>query len=357
VASDEEPGSERSEQPTSRRREEARRQGRYPASRDLPGALVLLGGLGVHAVVGGHVVTAAVAQLERGVSTLPTADLTLDGAIARCFDAVFAGLGIGWPFLVVPAVIAAGTALLQSRFSLSFAAVKPQWSRVDPGQGLRRLLSGRAAVDLVRSLLKLFAVGAVAYITLRAHWAALVGMGRDGAGAAALGRVLWDLWLGIGLVFLLLAGFDYAYQWWQHEKSLRMTKQEVRQESKELEGNPQLRARVRALHRQMATRRMMVEVRRADVVLRNPTHYAVALRYDSRRMRAPRVVGKGERLLAGRIIDEATRHGVPVVENPPLARALFKMVAIGREVPRDLYRAVAEVLAYVYGLKGRGRER
>jgi flagellar biosynthetic protein FlhB len=132
-----------------------------------------------------------------------------------------------------------------------------------------------------------------------------------------------------------------------------MTKDELREEMKSTEGNPLIRSRLRALHRQMATKQMMVEVKRADVVLRNPTHYAVALKYDQTKMAAPRVVGKGARLLALQIIKIARQHGVPVVENPPLARTLYKSVAIGRDVPRELYRAVAEVLAYVYSLKGR----
>ncbi len=355
MASDEQPGQERSEQPTSRRREDARKQGRYPASRDLPGALVLLGGLGVHALAGGHILAEALAHFERGLGSLPTGDLTVDGAMARGYDAAVAAVRIGWPFLVVPAVIAVATALLQSRLALSLSPVKPQWSRLDPWQGLGRLVSGHGLVEVLKAILKLLAVGGVAYVTLRADWVLLTAGGQDGAVLTALGQVLWDLWLRIGLVFLVMAGLDYAYQWWRHEKSLRMTKQEVKQESKEQEGSPLLKARLRQLHRQMAMRRMMAEVRRADVVLRNPIHYAVALRYDSRRMRAPRVVGKGERLLAERIVDEAGRAGVTIVENPPLARALFKAVAIGREVPKDLYRAIAEVLAYVYALKGRER--
>jgi flagellar biosynthetic protein FlhB len=344
---------ERSEQPTARRREDARKEGRYPASRDLPGALVLLGGLGVHAMAGGYVFTEAIRQLEQGLVALPSADLSLDEAVARCFGAASAGIRIVWPFLVVPALIAAGTALFQSRLALSLTAITPKWERVDPAQGFKRLMSGRSLVEVLRAILKLLAVGAVAYITLRADWGVLVQPGPAGAALTALGRVLSDIWLRVGLVFLVIAGLDYGYQFWQHEKSLRMTKQEVKQESKEQEGNPQLRARLRQLHRQMAARRMMADVRKADVVLRNPIHYAVALRYDGRKMRAPRVVGKGERLLALRIVEEAARHGVPVVENPPLARALFKACAIGKEVPRDLYRAVAEVLAYVYALKGR----
>jgi flagellar biosynthetic protein FlhB len=134
-----------------------------------------------------------------------------------------------------------------------------------------------------------------------------------------------------------------------------MTREELRQESRETEGNPTLRARMRAVHRQLATRRMMAAVKRADLVLRNPTHVAVALRYVSGRMAAPRVVAKGEHLLALRIVDVAYRHGVPVIENPPLARTLYRTVALGREIPRDLYRAVADVLAYVYSLRRGGR--
>jgi flagellar biosynthetic protein FlhB len=352
MASGEQPGQERTEQPTSRRREDARKEGRYPASRDLPGALVLLGGLGVHAMAGGHVVTEALTQFERGLTTLPTGDFTLDAALSRCFDAGVGAVRIAWPFLVVPAVIAAATGLFQSRLALSFSAVKPKWERVDPAQGFKRLVSGRSLVEVLKAILKLVAVGAVAYVTLRSDWMLLMTASRDGAGVAALGGVLWNLWLRMGLVFLGIAGLDYGYQWWQHEKSLRMTKQEVRQESKEQDGDPQLRARLRGIHRQMATRRMMTEVRRADVVVRNPIHVAIALRYDDKKMRAPRVVAKGERLLAQRIVEEAVKHGVPTVENPPLARALFKACAIGKEVPRDLYRAVAEVLAYVYALKG-----
>ena len=352
---DEQPGQERTEQPTQRRRDEARKEGRYPSSRDLPGALVLLGGLGVHAMAGSYVITETISQFERGLVSLPTVDLTLDEAIARCFGAGFAAVRIAWPFLVVPALIAVATGLVQSRLALSLSAVKPKWERVDPAQGVKRLLSGRSVVEVGRAILKLVAVGTVAYLTLRADWTVLTSGAQGGAAVSALGGVLGDLWLRVGVVFLLIAALDYGYQWWQHEKSLRMTKQEIRQEAKDQEGNPRLRARARSIHRQMAQRRMMAEVRKADVVLRNPIHYAVALRYDGLKMRAPRVVAKGERLLAQRIVDEAFKFHVPTIENPPLARALFKACAIGKEVPHDLYRAVAEVLAYVYALKGRTR--
>lgn len=354
MASDETAGHERTEPPSSKRREEARREGRIAISSDLTAACVLMGALGIHLMAGSRFLTNAVATFEHRLGALPRADLTPDGALALVLDASAAVLGLAWPFLLVPAVVAVAALLLQTRFAFSVHALAPQWNRLSPLQGLGRLFGGRGFVELLKSVLKLTLVGGIAFLTLRADWPLLLGVGQGGGEAtlAPLGRVMADLWLRVGGAYLFLAGLDYGYQWWQHERRLRMTREEVRQESKETEGNPLQRGRLRALHRQMAMRRMMSEVKRAQVVLRNPTHVAVALRYDGGRMRAPKVVAKGERLLALRIVEVAGAHGVPVIENPPLARTLFAAVAIGREIPADLYRAVAEVLAYVYSLKG-----
>jgi flagellar biosynthetic protein FlhB len=200
-------------------------------------------------------------------------------------------------------------------------------------------------------------VGAVGWITVRADWWPLMTLGQGGVDAlpGALGRAIGGVWLVVAVAYLALAGADYGYQWWEHERGLRMTRQEVREEARQSEGDPQLRARQKSLHRQVTSRRMLAEVKRADVVLRNPTHYAVALRYDGGRQGAPRVVAKGARLMALRIIELARRHHVPVVENPPLARTLFGAVRVGAEIPPALYRAVAEVLAHVYSLRGAHR--
>jgi len=357
MAFDDTPAQERTEQPTGKRREDARRRGRVAVSADLTGAAMLLGALGVHVLVGSAFVTQAVELFREGLVALPGADLTPDGALALGWSAVAASVKLAWPFVVLPALVAIAVLLLQTRFAISTEALTPDWSRLSPLRGLARLLGGRGLVELLKSALKLALVGIVAYLTLGAAWPLLLALGAGGSQTllVTLAGIAESVWLRIGLAYLALACLDYGYRWWQHEKSLRMTKEEVRQESKDTDGNPLLRGRLRALHKQMATRRMMVEVRRADVVLRNPTHLAVALRYDATRMKAPRVVGKGERLLAERIIDVAARAGVPVIENPPLARAIFKAVAIGREVPQDLYRAVAEILAYVYSLKGGAR--
>ena len=348
---------ERSEQPSVRRREEARREGRVALSPDLTAASVLLASLGVVALGATTAITGAIDTVQRGLTQAASTEaLTIDAALALTLQALVRAGWLAWPFLLGPLAIGAGVHLAQTRGVVTAAGLKPRWDRLSPGANLRRMLGTRGAVGLLKALLKLVVVGWVAFATLRAEWPVLMGAGLDGSEGrlAVIGAVIARVWLRVGLGYLLLSAFDYAFQWWQHEQSLRMTKEEVRQESRETEANPTLRQRVRALHGKMVSRRMMAAVRTADVVIRNPTHVAVALAYQPGRMRAPRVVAKGERLVALRIIEVAQEARVPVFENRPLARALFAAVEIGRDVPPSLYRAVAEVLAYVYSLR-RGR--
>lgn len=351
-----ESGQERTEQPTARRRDEARRQGQIARSTDVTSAAVLLGGLGAFAMAGPRFLHDVVSVVADGLTRAGSrGDLQLDGAMSLLIDAAVTVARLVWPFLLVPVVVGISGSLLQTRFSFSGVALSPQWNRLNPLSGFTRIFGRRGVFEALKAFAKLAAIGGVGYGALRGDWSTILSLGQGGPTAivGTVGTVVLDLWLAVGAAYLVIAGLDYGYQWWEHERSLRMTKDELREEMKTTEGNPLVRARLKALHRQMATKRMMVEVKRADVVLRNPTHYAVALRYDQTKMAAPRVVGKGARLLALQIIKIAREHGVPVVENPPLARTLYKAVPIGREVPRDLYRAVAEVLAYVYSLKGR----
>ena len=344
---------ERTEQPSAKRREEARRRGQVAKSTDLTAAMLLLGGLAACSLAGGRLVSDAVATFRSGLSAAAQPDLTPPGALALFFTTSGSIAHLAWPLIVIPAAVAIASQVLQTGFAASWEVVKPQWQRVDPLQGLARLVSGTNLVDGIKTVLKLVVLLVIAYVTLKAKWPLLLHPGENASLLVNVGAVVRDLWLRIGLAFLVVAGLDYGHKWWRHQQSLRMTREEVREEHKELEGNPLLRSRIRALHRQQATRRMMVEVKRADVVLRNPVHVAVALRYESGTMRAPKVVAKGARLMARRIVDAATRAGVPVIENPPLARSLYRMVAVGREIPRELYTLVAEVLAHVYSLKGR----
>jgi flagellar biosynthetic protein FlhB len=354
MASGESADHERTEQPTSKRREEARREGRVAKSVDLTLAVGLLGALGFHGLMAGSFLADALATVQHGLGVRLAGDFTIDGAMTLAAETGLAVARLAWPFVVLPAVVTLAVQLLQTRFVVAPKALRPQWNRLSPRQGLGRLFSWRGVVEWLKAVFKVAGVGLFAYLTVRADWPMLLTLGAGGAQTtvATLGRVVWDLWLAVGLSYLVLAGLDYAYQWWEHERSLRMTKKELREEVKHTEGNPLLRGRMRALHKQMSTRRMINEVKKADVVLRNPTHYAVALRYESARMQAPRVVAKGARLVAQRIIDVARKANVPVVENPPLTRALYRSVPVGRDIPRELYRAVAEVLAYVYALRG-----
>jgi flagellar biosynthetic protein FlhB len=350
-------GQERTEQATAKRREDARREGRIAVSPDLTGAVLLLGALGAQTMAGTRLVGDSLAMIQERLGHLSAGDLSIDTAMSMIVDAIMMLGQLVWPFLVIPAAVVIVAQSLQTRFAFSIQRLAPQWNRLDPRAGLKRIVSTKGLVDLLRSIAKLALMGGVAAFTLRRAWPQLAVLGDAGPGAAlgSLAAIVGALWLNVGLAFLLLGGADYAWQWWSHEQSLRMTKEEIREESKQTDGNPAVRARIRSLQKLRARRRMMAEVKRADVVVRNPTHVAVALRYESGGMAAPRVVAKGARLVARRIIEIAQAHGVPVVENRPLARALFKTVPLGGDVPRDLYRAVAEVLAYVYSLKGTRR--
>jgi flagellar biosynthetic protein FlhB len=212
-------------------------------------------------------------------------------------------------------------------------------------------------VETLKAIGKLGIIGYIAYSTLSSSYPLLLLTIRQDIPTilAFTGDLIYRLALRIALFLLVLAVIDYGYQRWAFEKQIRMTKEEVRQEHRQYEGNPQIKARIRARQRQLARRRMMEEVPHADVVLTNPTHVAVALRYDPTTMSAPKVVAKGAELLAEKIKEIARQHDVPVLENPPLARSLYKNVEIGREIPTEFFAAVAEVLAFVYQIDARRR--
>jgi flagellar biosynthetic protein FlhB len=220
---------------------------------------------------------------------------------------------------------------------------------------MERFLSSRALVDLLKSLIKIGFIGFIAYSTTRDTYAQIVMTARMDISDALgmIGGVLFDMSLRAMAGMLVLAAIDYFYQRWQHEKMLRMSKEEIKQEHKQSEGDPQWKARIRARQRSLAKKRMMAEVPTADVIVTNPTHFAVALRYDPEKMGAPIVVAKGQDLIAKRIRELAQQHNIPIVQNPPLARTLYWDAEIGREIPADLYEAVAEVLAFVYQINQR----
>jgi flagellar biosynthetic protein FlhB len=251
--------------------------------------------------------------------------------------------------------------------AVTLAQTGPMWagkrlgldlSRLNPMAGLGRLFSGRGLMELARALLKLGVVGWAAYSYLRAQWEPLLLLGQTGLAAAVTGwsELALGLGLRVGSAYLALAAADYGYQRWSLMRSLRMTREEIKEDLKSTEGDPLLRGRIRQQQRRIARQRMLSRVPKADVVITNPTHFAVALQYDRHSMPAPRLVAKGAGSLAQRINDAAREHHVAIVENPPLGRGLYRSVEVDQEVPPELYVAVAEVLAFVYSLKA-GRQR
>jgi len=312
-------------------------------------AFYLLGGRAfgeLYRVFQFHFVTACSTQLTPG--TMGAVLMNVLVPLAR----------IVLPFMLVALVTGILANVMQFGVLVSAEALTPDLTKLNPFEGWSRFFSLRSVVELTKSIIKLVVVGTIAYRTIRAAMPQLVLFAASEPGPIVRAILLLCFQLGIraAVAMLLLALLDYGFQKWQFERSIMMTRQEVRDELRELEGDPQIRGRIRSIRRQMALQRMMAEVPSADVVITNPFHIAVALRYDMSKMRAPRVVAKGARLLADRIKQLAAEHGVPVVEKKTLAQLLYKSVELGQEIPENLYQVVAEVLAYVYQIDRRAEK-
>jgi flagellar biosynthetic protein FlhB len=265
---------------------------------------------------------------------------------------VFADL---MPFFVVFVLAALGGSLLQHGGVFTFETILPKFSKVNPIQGFSRLFSMRSLVELFKSIGKMVIIGFAVYLGLEKSIPEVVGLLDHDIPRiiAFLAETSLGVMWRVALAFTGIALLDFIYQQYEHLKGLRMTKQEIKDELKQMEGDPLLKGRIRQIQREMAQRRMMQEVPKADVVITNPTHVAVALKYTPGKMSAPAVVAKGAGLIAARIREVAREHTVPLVENPPLARTLYREVDLNHTIPPALFKAVAEVLAYVFNLKGR----
>lgn len=351
-----EDGQERTEAPTQKKRDEARREGRVPRSQEVSAATLLLAGTGALALVGGaSLATQAVHLLGQGLGHISVIPLTDLDAVTLLRDVGRGTLFALLPFLLCVGGISLLVNAIQGRGAVSIDPVMPKLSHVDPIAGLGRLVSVQAVFNVLKAVLKLVVIGFVAWLVFRRAWPQILSTsGAPVATVLAVTRALSiKLALLVGLAFLMVAAIDYGFQVWQYEKSLRMTKQEIVKESRESEGDPAVKGRIRQLQRAMARKRMLTKVSTADVVVTNPTHIAVALKYDPLVASAPIVLAMGERLLAQRIKDLAFKAGVPVIENVPLARALLAGAKVGSPVPPALYVAVAEVIAFVFGRRGK----
>ncbi len=341
---------EKSEQPTARRQKEARDEGRIPRTQELSAAIVLLSGGLAFGPAGGAIVDALREATRVSFTIGPSA---LSDPMAAVDWMRWLGMAVAVGFMPFAAIVG-GVALLvgagQARGTLAVKPLQPDWSRLSPAKNLKRFLSPRPLVDLIKAVFKVTIVGAVVYMALAGALEELSRLPQSGVVALVevLRSEITRVLLAAGLALLALALADYGYQTWQHQRELRMTKEEVRKELKESEGDPLIRARLRSLGRSLARMRMMSDVPHADVVVTNPTRIAVALRYDPEQADAPVVVAMGTRKLAERIRKVALDSGVPVIENRPVARALFATAKIGLPIPPALYMAVAEILAFVF---------
>ncbi len=348
-------GQEKTEAATPRRRDEARREGRVPKSTELSAATLLLAGTSVLALAGGTALARhAVRLVRQGTDWMSPVPLSAGVAIATLEQVGRSTLLALAPFLAGVFLLTLFVNAVQARGVISAEPLMPKAEHINPVAGFKRLFSVEALFNLLKAVLKLLVIGLVAWLVLRRAWPEILSAtGAAVPGVLGVTRLLAvRMALYVGLVFLLVAALDYGFQVWQYEKNLRMSRQEVIQEHRETEGDPAVKGRIRQLQRAMARKRMLANVATADVVVTNPTHIAVALKYDPLVAPAPLVLAMGERLLAQRIKEIAYRAGVPVVENKPLARALLAGAKVGQPIPPALYVAVAEVIAFILRRKG-----
>ncbi len=344
---------EKTEQPSQRRLDQAREEGQVARSRELSTFAVLMaGGAGLW-LMGDSLSQQLIRLIRTGLTLDANLVFSPDALMPHLHELAWATLLGFLPFLLLMLVVATFSPLLLNGWLFTLKPLVPDFSKLNPVTGLGRMFSTHSLVELVKAIAKSLVVGGIgAWVIWHNRDNVLALVGEPAALAIPhLGGVIWACFASIMGGMLLIVGVDVPFQLWEHSKKLKMTKQEVRQEAKETEGDPQVKARIRSMQREIARRRMMAEIPTADVVVTNPTHFSVALKYSENGMRAPVVVAKGRHLMAARIREIAKENNVPILEAPPLARALYKHTDIGQMIPEALYTAVAEVLAYVYQLR------
>jgi flagellar biosynthetic protein FlhB len=345
---------------TPHKRNESREKGQVAKSNELATTLALIGVLSFF-FVAGYDTYHHLIDIMYGAFTAIGGQLSAAKTIL-----IFLGLmGIAFkiiaPVLIVAVIVGVLANIFQIGLIFSSQPLMPQMSRINPISGFKRILSMRGLFEAVKSIFKIGLIGYIVYRTIMSGLVDVVSLvDADKSNIAALfvstvGRIGFQVFLRAALALLFLSIFDFLYQRWQHEQDIRMTREEMREEMKRTEGDPEIRRRIRRVQRELSQARMMKAIPEADAVITNPVHLAVAIKYDYEVMDSPYVVAKGERKIARQIREIAEEHGVPIVENPPLAQALYKNVEVGEVIPMEFYKAIAEVLAYVHELTNRYR--
>ncbi|UQZ32102.1 flagellar biosynthesis protein FlhB [Paenibacillus sp. PK3_47] len=348
-------GGDKTEKATPKKRQDARKKGQVAKSAEMSGAVVLLAALISLSVFGSFMKDRFMALYMDVFQNRMSMEVTPEN-VAKMFNEY--GLQILIllaPMLAITFILALVVNYAQVGFMLNGEGVTPKFSKMNPIKGFKNIFSMRSFVEFLKSILKLLIIAYLVYSTLwgeKNSFASLSHVNAEGVYRFAADMTM-SLGIKMGVALFIMAILDYMYQKYEHEKSLKMSKQDIKDEYKKMEGDPIIKGKIRERQRRMAMQRMMQDVPKADVVITNPTHFAVALKYDGSQMEAPQIVAKGQDYVALRIREMAKEHGVVTIENKPLARALFQRAEIGDVVPGDLFQAVAEVLAYVYKLKGK----
>ena len=345
-------GQERTEEATPRKREQALEQGQVPRSRDLTTTVLLLGAAGMIMLLAPYMVDQLV-QLAHAAWRLEPSDIRSPDIMFRVLrQGVWMGLLAALPVILTVTVAGVVSGMLLGGVTFNVDSLMPKFSRIDPLAGLARMLSMNALVELAKAVLKLVAVSVPVFFILTALTDDLLALDMQSiqsAMAGAVGIVGWGF-LAMAAATMLIAMVDVPWQLYSYAQKLKMSFQEIQEEMKDTDGRPEVKSRIRRLQQEMSRKRMLADVPQADVIITNPDHYAVALKYDADKMEAPRVLAKGVDFLASRIRQAATENNIAIVQTPALARAVYFSTEVGAEIPKGLYLAVARVLAYVLQL-------
>ncbi|MBU4263658.1 MAG: flagellar biosynthesis protein FlhB [Proteobacteria bacterium] len=346
-------GQEKTEEPTARRLQDARKKGDVAKSMEIPSAAVLLVGLLTIYLLSGYMLENFLNLLRHYLTHLHTINIIPGNMPVIARESMKHVALLTGPLMLTLFITALVANYAQVGVLFSTEKIEPKLEKIDPIKGVGRIFSMQTLANTVKSIAKLVIVGFVAYKEIMKNLDGIIPLMDQDAYAILVfyAKVSFWIFLKAALIIAVLAALDYAFQRWQFMNKMKMTKQEVKEEAKMTEGDPHVKGRIRSLQMQMARKRMMTEVPKADVIITNPTHLALALAYDKQTMIAPTVIAKGAGVIAGKIKEVARAHNIPIIEDKPLAQALYKAVEINEQIPENLFQAVAEILAYVYGLK------
>ncbi len=346
---------ERTEDASPKKKREAREKGNVAKSTEVNSVLVLLTGIIIIRIMAStnfNLLAGGFADSFR-LAANPVMTPEYFVGLFRHFVIIF--FKVALPICIGIMTVGLLANIMQIGFLLTTKPLEPKLEKINPLSGLQRMFGLRSIVEAVKSILKMSVIALVAYMTISGEFDKIMTLNSASIGGFWLFLLLtgFKIVIRVAMILVIIAILDYSYQFYEHNKKLKMTKQEVKEERKQMDGDPQVKARIRSLQREMARRRMMEEVPKATVVVTNPTHLAIAIRYEPAEMETPLVIAKGKMVIAEKIKEKAKDAGIPVVEDKPLARAMFDQVEPGDEIPYEFFNAVAEILAYVYKLKGK----